>query len=278
MNWFSRFIRSPESACTPVPDQVRECLPVRRRPAEARPRYLFTDPSIRIAAVGDIHGRLDLLRGLAGRLDELAADASKRLVEVYVGDYVDRAGDAKGVIDFLLRRSALPDRDLVFLMGNHEQMLLSALENDRDFLFWLESGGNMTLLSYGVSPADAGRNPQAKRMAFREALPASHLEFLNRLAPSYARGGFYFSHAGVRPGTPLEEQKTKDLLWIRNRFLSSNAYFGAIVVHGHTPVRTVQFKMNRIAIDTGAYFSGNLTCVLITDGSVGLLDGSMSPT
>ena len=237
-------------------------------------RYPFTEPGLRIAAIGDLHGRLDLLRQVGAQLDALARDPTKQLIEVYLGDYVDRAGDAKGVVEFLAERSRLSDRRVVCLAGNHEQLLLAALRSDRDFLAWLTMGGNSTLLSYGVTPQGAKVSPSGCRAEFAAALPAKHLEFLQSLLPCYACGGFFFVHAGVSPDRPLEEQRIRDLLWIRETFMTSNANFGATVVHGHTPVSKPQFRMNRIGIDTGAYFSGQLTCLLITTEGVSVLGRS----
>lgn len=235
-------------------------------------RYVFSEPSIRIAAVGDLHGRIDLLKRLGDQLDAVSRDLSKRLVEIYLGDYIDRGGNASAVIEFLAHRARLTDREVICLKGNHEEMMLAALDSDKAFLSWLSFGGPTTLVSYGVSPPKVQADVRAKRMAFHAALPAHHLAFLQSLTLSHARGGFFFVHAGVRPGKPLDQQSPTDLLWIRDRFLASSADFGAVVVHGHTPVPKPQFRPNRIAIDTGAYQSGKLTCLVVTSESVSLLE------
>jgi serine/threonine protein phosphatase 1 len=241
-------------------------FPVWPRSSELRAsrQYKFPDPAIRIACVGDLHGRIDLLEQLARRLDDFVNDDARRLVEVYVGDYVDHAGDAKSVIDFLLARQARTDRDVVCLRGNHEQMLLAALDGDKAFLRWLEFGGFPTMLAYGVAPADAKRSPAEARRRLREAIPSAHFQFLDGLKLMHRVDDFIFVHAGVRPGVPLDRQSTQDLLWIRDNFLNANDDFGAIVVHGHTPTARPALRRNRIGLDTGAYFSGRLTSVLLT--------------
>lgn len=246
--------------------------PVRKAAPTVYTRYVFSEPTLRIAAVGDLHGRIDLLERLGSRLDALSRDRSKQLVEIYLGDYIDRGGSANAVVEFLVRRTALVDRTVICLKGNHEQMMLAALESDKDFVSWLSFGGPTTLVSYGVSPPKIQDEVRTKRMAFRAALPQHHLAFLQSLTLSHACGGFFFTHAGVRPGKPLDQQSTTDLLWIRDRFIASNADFGAVVVHGHTPVPKPQFRPNRIAIDTGAYQSGRLTCLVVTSESVSILE------
>ena len=270
MNWIKRLIGSRARRSEP-PAQA-PVLPSPKPPPAVYTRYAFSDPSLRIAAVGDLHGRIDLLQRLGARLDALSRDRSKRLVEIYLGDYIDRGGNASAVIEFLARRMTLTDREVVCLKGNHEQMMLAALESDKDFVSWLSFGGPTTLVSYGISPPKTEADVRARRMAFRAALPAHHLTFLTSLTLSHARGGFFFVHAGVRPGRPLDQQSPTDLLWIRDRFIASSADFGAVVVHGHTPVPKPQFRPNRIAIDTGAYQSGKLTCLLVTAESVSILE------
>lgn len=270
MNWIKRLIGSRAHHGTPVVEP--SALPLPKLPPAVYTRYVFSEPSLRIAAVGDLHGRIDLLQRLGARLDALSHDRSKRLVEIYLGDYIDRGGNASAVVEFLAHRTRLADREVVCLKGNHEQMMLAALESDKDFVSWLSFGGPTTLVSYGVSPPKTEADVRAKRMAFRAALPAHHLAFLTSLTLSHARGGFFFVHAGVRPGKPLDQQSPTDLLWIRDRFIASKADFGAVVVHGHTPVPKPQFRPNRIAIDTGAYQSGTLTCLVVTAESVSILE------
>lgn len=275
MDWIKRLFRSGGEAI----ESHETASPVEQAHASPTPsqshvytNYAFDEPSIRIAAIGDLHGRIDLLRQVGDRLDGFAADPDRRLIEVYLGDYVDRGGHSQAVLDYLRERSTLKDRDVVCLAGNHEHMLLAAMDSDREFQSWMSYGGQTTLLSYGLSLAQAKTDPTRAREAFRAALPQSHLDFLSSLAVCYRRGSFFFAHAGVRPGIPLEQQTAKDLLWIRRAFLSSSVDFGAVVVHGHTPVTQPEFRRNRICIDTGAYGSGVLTCLTITSDAVSTFD------
>ncbi len=269
MNWLKR-IRPGKQGVPGEPVVLAPATPKLSTPTYTR--YRFEEPSLRIAAIGDIHGRIDLLEQIAAQLDELRKDPDKHLVEVFLGDYIDRGGNPKAIIDFLIERTSHKDRDIVCLAGNHEHMMLAALENDKDFLSWLAFGGHPTLLSYGVSLADVKSNPTLTRTAFRNAVPDAHVAFLKGLDLSYQKGGFMFVHAGVKPNVPLHLQKARDMLWIREEFMRSNADFGAVVVHGHTPVPKPVFRPNRISIDTGAYGSGILTCLTITSEVVTTFD------
>jgi len=226
-------------------------------------------PGRRLYAVGDIHGRADLLSRL---LAEIATDAKCRGPAqnrlVYLGDYVDRGPDSADVIDLVLD-GAPAGFDGVTLMGNHEDMM-------RRFLFdltigrgWLMNGADATLRSYGVEPPTPHDDTQAYRRASVELaqhLPPRHRRFLDSLALSHEEGDYFFVHAGVRPGVPLAEQRPEDLVWIRDEFLESDAEFGKRVVHGHSITREPTFRHNRIGIDTGAYATGRLTC-LVLEGS-----------
>ncbi len=235
-------------------------------------RYKFSDPTVQIAAVGDIHGRIDLLSTLQPTLDRAADDPARRLIEIYLGDFIDHAGDSRAVIDYLIARRARSDRVVVCLAGNHEEMLLSALDHDSFFPKWLRYGGAATLKSYGLSPHDALRNPSAARAQFAAALPPEHLQFLKNLHFSYQKGGFLFVHAGLRPGVSLDRQVKSDMLWIREPFLSHSAPFGVIAVHGHTPSEAPVLRANRIGIDTGAYLTGRLTCLLINSDRIDIVE------
>jgi serine/threonine protein phosphatase 1 len=227
----------------------------------------------RIYAVGDVHGRADLLVSVFDLIDthnmQAPADCT---VEVYLGDYIDRGYHSREVIDLLIERS---DRGNVLpLLGNHEEMMLGALEDPRMFLRWLRWGGSETLLSYGLRARSNGlKEVRASIHKLRESLPESHLAFLNSLPLSFQSGDYFFVHAGVRPGIPLEQQLAEDMLWIREPFLTSTEAFGAIVVHGHSPVQTPQFLANRINIDTGAFESNVLTCVALEGSSAYVLSG-----
>jgi len=220
----------------------------------------------RLYAVGDIHGRADLLETLLQQIEadaERHPDVAKRLI--YLGDYVDRGPASSAVIDMVLNDGP-PGFEVVPLMGNHEEMMLRFLEDIAVGRSWMMNGGDATLRSYGVeAPSMFAGTPVLlhAQQQFAERLPASHRSFLEGLATSHTEGDYLFVHAGVRPGVLLEEQHTEDLLWIRDEFLDSDRDFGKIVVHGHSISLDPEFRMNRIGIDTGAYRSGQLTCLVL---------------
>ncbi len=219
-----------------------------------------------VYAIGDIHGRADLLAELHAMIaaDAAGRPAARRKV-VYLGDYVDRGPDSREVIQMLLE-SPLDGFEPVHLIGNHEDFLLRFLEDDGAAAAWLPNGGNATLASYGVDPwmqhPDDGATLDMQR-AFRRRLPARHLAFLRELALCHRAGDYYFVHAGVRPGLPLDRQQRDDMLWIRDLFLESKADHGAVVVHGHSIRRRPERRDNRIGVDTGAYASGRLTALAL---------------
>jgi serine/threonine protein phosphatase 1 len=222
-------------------------------------------------AVGDIHGRLDLLRALLRQIeDDAAAHADARARElVFLGDYVDRGPDSRGVVADLT--AAQPQGfHTHFLKGNHEAILLDFLQNAWHLEHWLINGGQATMESYGVDTqklARRGAPPEAWRQAFAEALPQSHLRFFRNLKLSVTFGDYLFVHAGVRPGVPIAEQSETDLIWIRGPFLDHAGPFGSIVVHGHTPEPLPVIRPNRIGIDTGAVFSDRLTALRLKGGA-----------
>jgi serine/threonine protein phosphatase 1 len=210
----------------------------------------------RLLALGDIHGCVD---ELATMLNAIAPAEGDTLV--FLGDYIDRGPCSREVLELLIeaRRGAA---ELVFLKGNHEDMLLSFIGRQghygESFIF---NGGEQTIESYGLG----GAEPQE----LREGLPASHLEFLEGLRHSYARPPFLFVHAGVIPGRPLAEQSAEDLLWIRHEFIFHPHQLGLTVVFGHTPMRTVMVDLPfKLGIDTGLVYGGKLTCVELTEGMI----------
>jgi len=217
-------------------------------------------------AVGDIHGHLDALRPLIGKLrDDLAKSRpAERPLLVFLGDYVDRGPDSRGVIEAILALEAAGDFEVAALKGNHEAALLRFLADAGFGPNWLMNWGEATLRSYGVSPPALGAEAVETARVQAElaaALPAAHRAFLGRLAMSVSVGDYLFVHAGVRPGVALAAQDDQDLMWIRYEFLESDADFGKVVVHGHTPANRPELKANRIGIDTGVYYSGLLTAV-----------------
>ncbi len=220
----------------------------------------------RVYAIGDIHGRAELLDQLHDKIraDADGADADRKVV-VYLGDYVDRGLDSKGVIDRLLG-DPLPGFERVFLKGNHEDALLKFFKEPQFGRDWKYYGGLETLMSYGVKALPLKDEPEAfvaARDELAKNFPPAHLDFLGSLSLWHEEGDFYFAHAGVRPGRPLAEQTGEDLMWIRDDFLSSDADFGKVVVHGHTPEEQPVERPNRIGVDTGAYITGILTCVVL---------------
>jgi len=215
-------------------------------------------------AVGDIHGRADLLASLLRQIEADARGSSARQKTlVFVGDYVDRGPDSRGVVDLLL--NVLPQGfDARFLKGNHEAMLLDFLADPERLGHWRLNGGVATMASYGVDTDElerSGAPPEAWRDAFAAALPEAHLGFFKGLELSLSAGDYLFVHAGVRPGLPLEAQTEADLIWIRAPFLDWTEPFGKMVVHGHTPGDAPVMRANRIGIDTGACFTNRLTAL-----------------
>ena len=235
---------------------------MRRLVASAKSQRPRVPDGMRVYAVGDVHGRVDLLDELFARIDaDLAVDPARRVLQVLLGDYVDRGPSSRKVIDLLITRSRT--HEMLCLKGNHEELLLRFLEDPDMFEAWERAGGVQTLHSYGLSPLLKESPRQISDLAsyFELALPASHRKFLADLKTSFVCGDYFFSHAGVRPGIPLEKQRDIDLLWIRQEFLAHQMDFGKIIIHGHTPVAEPEIRTNRINIDTGAYATGRLTCL-----------------
>ena len=235
-----------------------------RTPFRRRKHKPSVPEGIRIYAIGDIHGRADLLEKMLNRIDaHLASKPVRDPIQVFLGDYIDRGPESREVLDLLVAR----DRSFrsVFLKGNHERYLTEFLGNPPILEDWQRLGGLETLMSYGVKPtlnADAATQTQLAA-ALDQALPESHRQFLGNLESSFTCGDFFFVHAGVRPGVPLSEQREEDLLWIRQDFLLYEEDFSKIIVHGHTPVMEPEVRPNRINIDTGAYATGQLTCLIL---------------
>ena len=238
------------------------------RPANSRKKPRVP-AGVRIYAVGDIHGRADLLDALLKRIDaDLEQNPISVGIEVYLGDYIDRGPASQEVIDRLVTRNRT--FRAVFLKGNHEEYLTRFTINPPVLDEWQQFGGLETLRSYGiVPPIKVGADAHAQlAAAFRQALPASHRKFFDNLRLSFTCGDFFFVHAGVRPGIPLTKQREEDLLWIRQDFLLCEEEFSKIIVHGHTPMLEPDIRPNRINIDTGAYATGRLTCLKLEDDRI----------
>lgn len=227
-----------------------------------------TPPDTVIYAIGDVHGRCDLLERLTSQIveDAAARSASRRLL-VYLGDYVSRGISSRRVIEMLL---APPPAgfDRITLRGNHEDYWLRYLDGDLDFgRRWFHWGGLAVLPDYDIDIGDRDWHDDAVlsdvRQQLAAAIPAEHRAFVGATRTSWRSGGYLFVHAGVRPGVPLADQEAHDLMWIRQPFLDSTADHGAVVVHGHCIVDAPELRANRIGIDTGAFKSGVLTCVVL---------------
>ena len=241
---------------------LSEKIPGGHRPPEGAVLY----------AVGDIHGRSDLLDRLHGAILRDAAERrARRRVVVYLGDYIDRGFDSSGVI----ARLAGGDSPLGaagferhFLLGNHDQFLLDVLDGDGGALdHWLMNGGAAALASYRVAADD----PAGLRDRIARALPPAHLAFFRALKLHHREDGILFVHAGVRPGVPLADQSRADMLWIREEFLDSESDFGGLVVHGHSTVPMPVVRPNRVDVDTGAWRSGRLTAAVFEGDELAFL-------
>lgn len=225
-------------------------------------------PGKRCYAIGDVHGCLDLLIEL---LDKIKADNASRpeaeTFVVFLGDLIDRGPDSKGVIDLLINHPPEFARCII-LRGNHEVALLNGVSGDTGSLqTWLNHGGMQCANSYGVSSSELlGAAPDAIEAVLIQAIPATHFEFMRQFKDSAKFGDYFFVHAGLRPGLPLDQQRKDDFYWIRDEFLTSEYDFGMVVVHGHSITERAEERSNRIGIDTGAYNSGILTALCI-DGA-----------
>jgi serine/threonine protein phosphatase 1 len=203
--------------------------------------------------------------------DDLRARPTINSIQVFLGDYIDRGPNSRQVIDLLIARQR--QGDVLFLKGNHEDCALQFLSDPTVLPAWQRIGGVPTLLSYGVMPTRSD-DPESQRkvsIALREAMPDSHRRFIGGLGLSFTSGDFFFVHAGARPGIPLQRQSQRDLLWIRDDFLLHEEDFGKVVVHGHTPMYKPDIRSNRINIDTGAYATGQLTCLVLERDSINFL-------
>lgn len=240
----------------------------RRAPA---PLAATVPAGIRVYAVGDVHGRLDCLEMMERMI---AADIAARPVQapvvIHLGDYVDRGPDSRGVLEALATARG-PGRH--HLLGNHERVLLDALEDPALLREWSAIGGIAALRSYGVdaTPLLRGQDPAPVARALRAAMPAHHLDFLRRLELMLVVGDYCFVHAGLRPGVALDRQDPHDVIWLRDAFLNHRGSFGHVVVHGHTPVAEAEIHPNRINLDSGAFASGRLSAAVLEGRTVRIM-------
>ncbi len=236
----------------------------RNTPAQSHRVPASLPDGVRIYAVGDIHGRSDLLSRLLHCIEaDRRQRPAERAITVFVGDYIDRGPSSRHVIDLLLHWRE--NNDAVFLRGNHEMFLTRFLSDPKTLESWRQLGGLETLLSYGLQPSINPDREEQWRLAEQLAgsVPKEHLDFLESLDSFYSCGDFFFVHAGIRPGIPIAQQSEQDMLWTRKEFLAHEQPFERFVVHGHTPVAALDVRSNRINIDTGAFATGHLTCIVI---------------
>jgi serine/threonine protein phosphatase 1 len=230
-----------------------------------RHRVPSTAPDDRIYAIGDIHGCYDLWLALLTKIEDHARSLppGPRPQLILMGDMIDR-GPASAKVLKLAYEAQRQNSDLLVLLGNHEMMMLDAVDGRRGAMAaWLRFGGRETLGSLGIDPPEGDFTSKEYATALRAAIPAEWLSWLRRLPLSMRSGDYYFCHAGIRPGLALKRQSPTDLLWIREEFVDDAGEHGLVVVHGHSISRTVEIRHNRIGIDTGAYASGELSAVYL---------------
>lgn len=238
----------------------------RKRASEAPPRR--APEGVRLYAIGDVHGRLDLFEAL---LERLAADHAARPGPaahlVLLGDYIDRGPRSAQLLD-RLANGPPPWATWTLLRGNHEQVLLDLHAGSAGFLKrlagWLDFGGRETLRSYGLPSSVAfGDDLAAIGAEIGRLVPPRHIALIQSMPLSHRAGDYLFVHAGLRPGLDIKYQQPRDLLWIRDEFLDSPDDHGCLVVHGHSITAQVDIRPNRIGIDTGAYATGRLTALVL---------------
>lgn len=236
-------------------------------------RFLKTKPyptpalpdNTRVYCIGDIHGRHDLLVKLLSQIKQDAASFSGRVLMIYLGDYIDRGMQSRDVIEELLQ-NVQPGIEYVYLRGNHEQTMLDFLREESVGRSWFTYGGQATLASYNACDAKIPTKREdfiTIQQRLLKNLPRSHFQFLNNTLFSYSLGSYFFVHAGINPDLSLSRQKPENMLWIRNEFVSEKKPYEKIIVHGHTITDEPELLPNRIGIDTGAYASGILTCLVL---------------
>lgn len=238
---------------------------LKRKPLPAAPEAPAVPEGVIVWAVGDIHGRLDLLAPLVRGIvaDANASTADKKIV-IFLGDYIDRGPDSRGVLRYLADLQGDGDLEWRFLKGNHEETMLDFLGDPAIGPQWCEYGGDATFASYGLRLPDLRHKLEAWAHLAADLdhrLTTKERRFLEGLELNVTVGDYFFVHAGARPGVALDQQASDDMLWIRRTFLDSDVAFDRIVVHGHTPSAEVHADHRRMGVDTKAYASGRLTAV-----------------
>jgi serine/threonine protein phosphatase 1 len=242
------------------------------KPETTRARLRLDPPLPLIYAVGDVHGCLDELIACERRIVDDAADVDGDRLIIMLGDYVDRGPRSAQVIDHLLEPPPA-GFERICLAGNHEEAMLRFVDQPRNNMDWLDFGGVETLRSYGVDIERLLRFVDAKALpaVLRDMIPERHLGFIRDLPVAIDAGQHLYVHAGVRPGIALSEQSDRDLMWIREPFLSQGPGFPVTVVHGHTISQEPAVGRGRLGIDTGAYATGRLTAARIQGGVASVL-------
>ena len=226
-----------------------------------------------VYAVGDIHGSKDLLDKIHKKVEIKSKNITGKKAIIYLGDYIDRGNKAKETIQALIDFQP-KNFEKIFLLGNHEQMMIDFLNNKPNSLnIWITNGGRETLESYGVKPTSVLRgmigNDKIIRDELNKKIDFNHKSFFKKLILNYSWKNYFFVHAGINPKIPLKDQDKKTILWTRsNNFFESKNIFEKIIVHGHTPKKNVENMPNRINLDTGAHYSGILSCVLIEENNL----------
>lgn len=227
-----------------------------------------------VYAIGDVHGCLGALRALEdGIRADIAKSNAERPLLVYLGDYVDRGPDSRGVLDHVSRQHS-DGIERIALCGNHDDAFFQFLRAPADNIAWLDFGGDATLRSYGLGHLAHLRRPAELRNlgdTLRQAIPAGHLRFLEDLPVLAVQGNRLFVHAGIRPGVAIDAQADADLLWIREPFLDEGPGLPFSVIHGHTAGVEPVFAAGRICIDTGCYATGRLTALRLTEQDAAIL-------
>jgi len=241
---------------------------------KARPPVGSIPAGRRIYAIGDIHGRLDLLDALLARIDlDDARRGAAQSEIIFLGDLIDRGPQSAQVIERALELSA-GARGARFLLGNHEEVFLKALDGDlKSLAFFTRIGGRETILSYGISEQEYRACDYPELLGLlRQRVPQEHIAFLERFEDLIVLGDYAFVHAGVRPGRQLGQQQVSDLRWIRTEFLEHRGPFEKVIVHGHTVTEEIELRDHRIGLDTGAYASGKLSAMGFEGNSRWVID------
>jgi serine/threonine protein phosphatase 1 len=235
--------------------------------APAAPRQHRLPDGERVYAIGDIHGRLDCLDTLMSRIvNDEAGRGPADTTLIFLGDLIDRGAESRGVIERAM--SIAETYNTVFLMGNHEEIMIHAWEGDSSAAALLHRvGGRETVMSYGVHASDYdARDPDELATLVGERVPPEHIAFLRSFLDSHTQGDYFFVHAGIRPGVALQAQDPLDMRWIRREFLDDVRDHGSMIIHGHSITDDIDQQINRIGIDTGAFASGKLTAIAIEGG------------